>query len=131
MEEIPLSDKLFSSPDSDGGEEVIVGIHHSGIELQEGLNISLSRNYCANCRRKIHCYVKVNRETKEAIIHNTCKNTDCECKCKTHFACRMCGYLHPYGHTCTYVEPQKTINPKAEAAFQKIMDGWRGKKTSK
>lgn len=127
MEEISLSDEIFSPDNYNNAEETVIGIHHSGVELEEGLNISLSRNYCANCKRKIHCYVKVDRITKEAIIHNTCKNSDCACKCKTHFACRVCGYLHPYGHKCTFVEPVRKIDAKAEAAFQKIMDDWRKK----
>ena len=107
------------------GEEVIVGIHSSGIELEEGLNVSLTRNYCANCRRKIHCYVKVDRDTKEAIVHNTCKSPDCECKCKTHFACRQCGSLHPYGMKCNRIEPERKIDPKAEAEFQKMLEGFK------
>ncbi|GEM_PF-3092530 len=107
------------------GEEEIVGVHASGIELQEGMNISLARNYCANCKRKIHCYVKVDRETREATIHNTCKNQECECKCKTHYACKQCGYLHPYGQKCNRIEPERITNPEEDAAFERIMKEWQ------
>lgn len=113
------------------GEEVIVGVHSSGIVLEEGLNTSLSRNYCSNCKRKTHCYVQVNRQTKEAIVHNTCTIKNCECKCKTHYACKRCGYLHPYGQKCNRIETERKINPKADAAFQKIMDSWREDQDSK
>ena len=105
-------------------EETIVGVHTSGIELQEGLNTSLSRNYCANCKRKIHCFVKVDRTTNEAIIHNTCKSQECKCKCKTHYACKKCGYLHPYGEKCNRTEPQRVPDPRAEAEFKKLMKQW-------
>lgn len=107
------------------GEEVVVGVHASGIELVEGLNTSNSRNYCSNCKRKIHCYVKVDRETKEAIIHKTCKSDDCECKCRTHFACKQCGYLHPYGTKCDRLEIERKSNPKSEAVFDELMEKWK------
>jgi len=113
------------------GDEVIVGVHASGIVLEEGLNVSLSRNYCSNCKRKTHCHVEVDRDTNEAIIYNSCTHTKCECRCKTHFACKRCGYLHPYGHKCTHIETERKIDPKADAEFQKIMDGWKKDQTSK
>lgn len=105
--------KDFPVPSLDG-EETVVGVHASGITLHEGLNTSNSRNYCANCKRKIHCYVKIDRETKEAIIHKTCKNDDCECKCRTHYACKQCGYLHPYGMDCDRKEEERAFNPEAD-----------------
>jgi len=107
-----------------GGEETIVGIHTSGVELEEGLNTSISRNYCSNCRKKIHCYVKVDKNTKQAEIHITCKSSDCECKCRTHFACKKCGYLHPYGIKCNYVEREPHYSSESDAVFEKLMKDW-------
>ena len=107
------------------GDETIVGVHHSGIQLEEGVNTSGGRYYCTNCRKKIHCYVKVDKETKEARVHNTCKDKICECKCKTHYACRQCGYLHPYGEKCNKVEVEKIPDPEAEKEFQELMDKWK------
>jgi len=107
------------------GEETVVGVHHSGIQLQEGRNISNSRYYCTNCTKKIHCYVKVDRETHEAKVHNTCKDKICECKCKTHYACRECGYLHPYGQKCHNIEIEPKISPNSDTIFNKIMSDWR------
>lgn len=116
--------KDFPIPSLDG-DETVVGVHASGVVLEEGLNTSNSRNYCSNCKKKIHCYVKVNKNTKEAKIHITCKSPDCECKCKTHFACKKCGYLHPYGQKCNYVESEPHFSPEDDVEFEKLMDGWR------
>lgn len=112
------------------GDEVVVGVHASGIILEEGINTSLSRNYCTNCKRKTHCYVKVDRKTKEAIVHNTCTKKECECKCKTHYACKQCGHLHPYGHKCNRPEIEKKSNPKDDALFEELLAGWRKKDKS-
>lgn len=117
-------------PEFSGTEETIVGVHHSGVELQEGLNTSTRRNLCANCRRNTHCYVKIDKDTHEAVVHNTCKDKICECKCKTHYSCRICGYLHPYGSKCDREEIERKLNPKADAEFEKFMKGWR-KETDK
>ena len=107
-------------------EEQIVGRHESGIELQEGSNTSLSRNYCANCKRKIHCYVKVDRETQEAKVNITCKSGDCECKCRTHFACKNCGMLHPYDTKgCNKIEPQLVKNSESDREIDEINASWR------
>ena len=106
-------------------EEIVVGVHESGIELYEGMNVSLSRNYCANCRRKTHSYVEVDRETGEAKLHITCTNKECACKCKTHYACKQCGYLHPYNQKCTHKYAEKNTSPESDAEFTKIMDAWR------
>jgi hypothetical protein len=122
--------KDFPAPSLDG-EETVVGVHSSGIMLEEGLNTSLSRNHCSNCRRKTHCYVEVNRKTREAIIHNTCTKKECECKCKTHFACKQCGSLHPYGQKCDRVEPKKLSNSKNDEEFDKIMNEYRKKQEEK
>lgn len=103
------------------GEETIVGVHHSGIELQEGSNTSISRYYCSNCKKKIHCYVKVDKNTKEAVVHNTCKSPDCECKCKTHYACKECGSLHPYGIDCNRRDaPLTAPNSKTDKLIDEI-----------
>lgn len=121
----PIPDSSFDS------EEIVIGIHSSGVQLEEGLNTSNSRNYCSNCKKKIHCFVKVDRETKEAIIHKTCKSSDCACKCRTHFACKQCGYLHPYGQKCNRTEILKKIDPKSDEEFNKIMDEWREEQDAK
>jgi len=121
--EFPSSDE-----DNEKDEEIIgvhTGLHASGIELQEGLNTSTSRNYCPNCKRNIHCFVKIDKETKEAIVHKTCRNNDCECKCKTHYSCRECGYLHPYGQKCNRPEIETKIDPKSDEIFNKIISDWR------
>lgn len=128
MEEIPLSEEF------DEKEEIIgvhTGLHASGIELQEGLNTSISRNYCSNCKINIHCFVKIDKETKEAIVHKTCRNVDCECKCKTHYSCRDCGYLHPYGQKCNRDEIETKIDPKSDAIFDKIISDYRKSQESK
>jgi hypothetical protein len=106
-------------------EEIVVGRHVSGIILEEGLNTNTGRAYCSNCRRNIHCRVQIDKDTNEATIKMTCKNKECECKCKTHFACKRCGYLHPYGTTCSRVDAERQFDPKAEKAFQKLMDKWK------
>ncbi len=116
--------KDFSVPHIDG-DETVVGIHASGVVLEEGLNTSNSRNYCSNCKKKIHCYVKIDKNTKEAEIHITCKSSDCECKCRTHFACKKCGYLHPYGQKCNYMESEPHYTPEADTAFEELMKSWR------
>lgn len=114
---------------SSENEETVIGVHESGILLEEGLNTSYSRNYCTNCRRKTHCFVKIDRETKEAIIHKTCNNDTCECKCRTHFACKKCGHLHPYGQKCNYSQINTSErNPEDEERFQEIMENWRNLK---
>ena len=124
-----MSDDIYHPEDYNGKEESVIGVHTglhaSGIELQEGINTSISRNYCANCKRNIHCFVKIDKETKEAIVHKTCRNDDCECKCKTHYACRECGYLHPYGQKCNRTEIETKIDPKSNEIFNKIISDWR------
>ena len=106
-------------------EETVIGVHHSGIEFQEGMNVSISRNYCANCRRQVHCFVKIDRETKEVAIHDTCKNKECECKCRVCYVCKECGNLHPYGKPrCTRISVKKP-NVTSDKIFDKIMDDWR------
>ena len=131
-----MNENLYDPQNFDGKEEQVIGthtgLHVSGIELQEGLNTSTNSNYCANCRRNIHCYVKINKETHEAVIHKTCKSEDCECKCKTHYSCRQCGYLHPYGmNVCNRTEPKTKQDAKADAEFTKFMDDWRKEVDSK
>lgn len=124
-----MTKNLFDPKDFDGKDEEIVGVHTglhaSGIELQEGRNTSTNRNYCANCKRNIHCFVKIDRETREAIIHKTCRNDDCECKCKTHYACRICDRLHPYGTKCNKPENQIQLDPKNEELIAHINEEFR------
>lgn len=106
------------------GEETVVGVHSSGIVLEEGANTSGGRYYCTNCRKKIHCYVKVDRETNEAQVHNTCKDKICECKCKTHYACKICGYLHPYGEKCSRSQEDLPRNTQSEIALDELLATW-------
>lgn len=108
------------------GEEVVVGKHESGILLEEGMITGL-RNYCSKCKRNIHCHVVVNKETKEADVIMTCK-PDCECKCQTHYACKRCGHLHPYGTECTHIDEEPVRDPKAEEVFEELMEKWTKKK---
>jgi len=106
-------------------EEIIEGLHESGIILQEGLNISLSRSYCSNCKNQIHCSVKIDKETGEAKIHKTCTNNTCKCKCKTHYACKKCGRLHPYSMKCNNIEVETNPDKKSDEIFNKIIKEWR------
>ena len=106
------------------GEEVVVGRHESGIDLQEGMNTSVKRFYCTSCRADTHCFVTVDKETKKAEIHISCTNSNCQCKCKTHYACRNCGYLHPYGQNCDFKEHyiEQKIDPFIEDLNKKFRE---------
>ncbi len=108
-------------------DEVIIGLHHSGLILHEGANTSVGTSRCGKCNKKIHCYVTVDRDTAKAEFHNTCSVKDCECKCRTHYACKGCGHLHPYDKACNQVESKITINPENEKLFQELIDNWRKK----
>jgi hypothetical protein len=111
------------------GEEVVIGTHSSGVKLVEGDNTNNKRYYCGNCNRKIHCYVKVDSKTKEATIHKTCKNDDCECKCRTHYACKGCGYLHPYGELCNRKEkPAVAYNPDTDKLIEQLNKAYNERK---
>lgn len=111
------------------GEEVI-GVHKGDTQiLIEGINESHTRYYCSNCKRKIHCYIKLHPETNEPSIHYSCKTEDCQCKCRTHYSCKNCGHIHPHGQKCLSNETNPPINQEQEETFQKLMDSWReGKK---
>ena len=102
-------------------DEVIIGVHSSGVELVEGLNTSISRNYCTKCNHDIHCRVIVDRETKEAIIEKNCSNDSCRCSCRTKYPCRICGNLHFYGKKCNRVEIESVRNPEYDKLFQEII----------
>ena len=107
-------------------DDIVIGVHESGIELQEGLYTSTSRNYCPKCNKNTHCYVKVDRETNEAKIHKTCNNESCKCKCLTHYACKSCGMLHPYGvNSCTKNESESVKNSKSDEEINKINAEWK------
>lgn len=106
-------------------EETVVGVHHSGIKLEEGENTSNSTYRCSSCKKKIHCYVKVDRETGVAEVHNTCKDKICECKCKTHYSCKQCGYLHPYGMECNRKEIEPIRDPKNDTEWEKLLDSFK------
>jgi len=113
------------------GEETVVGVHSSGIQLEEGVNTSGGRYYCSNCKRKIHCYVTIDRETHEAKVHNTCKDKICECKCRTHYACKICGYLHPYGTKCDRPLEERTTTLKDDKAWEELLASFKVKDKKK
>lgn len=103
-------------------DEVVIGVHESGIMLEEGMNTG-GRSYCANCKRNVHCHVVVEKGKADVIF--TCRNDDCECKCRTHFACKRCGHLHPYGVKCDKVEEEPKRNSAADEEFDKLMEDWK------
>lgn len=104
-------------------EEEIIGVHGSGINLEEGRTQTF-KFYCTNCKRDIHSHVKVN-EGKASIIF-TCTNSNCQCKCKTHFECKKLGKLHLHGTKCNCIwDEERIINPGSERIFQELMEGWR------
>ena len=116
----------MSSETYDGREETVIGVHESGVQLVEGANTS-NRFYCGSCGKGIHCRVKIDPKTKKADFINTCTNTNCECRCKTHYSCKLCGYLHPYGmNICDYKEEEpKIISDEDEKAFEAINQSYR------
>ena len=113
------------------GDETIIGVHSSGIHLEEGTNTSSGRYYCTSCRNKIHCYVKVDRDTNEAIVHNTCKDKICECKCKTHYSCKKCGYLHSYGKECNKPKNNLSRDPKDVKKLDELLKSWNKSKSQR
>lgn len=106
-------------------DEVIVGLHESGLIFHEGLNISQSRSYCSHCKNKIHCFVKIDRETKEAEFNMSCTNNICRCNCRTHYACKQCGRLHPYAQKCNNIEIETKPSPESDIIFNKIISDWK------
>ena len=103
--------------------EVIIGVHHSGVILHEGENTSLGTSRCSKCSKKIHCYVTVDRDSNEAKFHDTCSNKDCECKCKTHYSCKICGHLHSYDQDCNRPDIEISSNSEHDELFEEIMSG--------
>jgi len=71
----------------------------------------------------IHSHVIVEKGKAEVIF--TRRNDDCECRCRTHFACKRCGYLHPYGVKCDRVVEEPKRNTAADEDFDKLMETWR------
>jgi len=116
------------SEDESWNEEVVVGRHESGIMLEEGM-ITGGRSYCGNCKRNVHSHVVVKGGKAEVVF--TCRNDDCECKCRTHFACKRCGYLHPYGEKCNRVVEEKKRDATADEKFNELMENWRESNDSK
>ena len=117
-----MTNKDFPT-DFNGREETVVGVHQgTGVELVEGMNTSLSRYYCTNCRRKIHCFVKVDKKTGEATFKNNCKDKECECRCTTHYVCKLCGHLHPYDQkVCNApTEEERKPTPELDALIEKL-----------
>ena len=106
-------------------EEIVIGRHESGILLEEGM-ITGGRNYCANCKRNVHCHVVVNDGKAEVIM--TCKNNDCECKCRTHYACKRCGHLHAYGTECTHSDEEIIHSAESDKIFEEWVEKWTKKK---
>ncbi|MCY4489863.1 MAG: hypothetical protein OXC46_00170 [Thaumarchaeota archaeon] len=81
--------------------EEIVGKAGIYDNLEGGSDPFGSRFRCPNCRGgsgtkkfPLHCKV-VNGEPKI-----TCNNKECNCPCRTHYACKSCGHLHAYGSKC-------------------------------
>lgn len=110
------------SEDSPFEEEVVIGVHESGMVLEEGL-ITGGRSYCANCRRNVHCHVLVDDGKAEIVM--TCKNDSCECRCRTHFACKKCGHLHPYGSECTHKDDERMTTSESDKNFEELMEKWK------
>ena len=102
------------------GEEQVVAVHSSGVKLVEGMNTNLSRYYCSNCKKKIHCYITIDKETQEATIHDTCKDKECECKCRTHYACKNCGHLHAIGELCNFKYEPAPVSKETDDLIEKI-----------
>ena len=102
--------------------ETTIGVHESGIKLIEGEHIG-NTFHCANCNKNIHCHVKV--EKKKAEIIMTCNNDLCSCKCRTHYACKICGYLHWYGIMCNREDKKTTPSKESDDAFDQIIGNWR------
>jgi len=104
-------------------DETVIGVYGSGIDLEEGRTPNF-RFFCTNCKRDIHSHVKVDDGKAEIIF--TCTNSNCQCKCKTHFECKTLGKLHPYGTKChCLLDEERTINKKDEEKFQELMKNWR------
>ena len=125
-----MADDGFSSLQVPGlsNEEVIVGRHTgSGVELVEGANNSRVRFLCSSCKKKIHCRVKIDKKTKEAVIINTCKDPQCECRCQTHYECKTCGHLHPYDQLeCDRDEAARVkYSDASNAEIEHIMNQFR------
>ena len=125
-----LTDDGFSSIQVPGlsNEETVIGRHTgSGVELVEGANNSRVRFLCPSCKKKIHCRVKIDKKTKEATIIKTCKDAACECRCRTHYECKICGHLHPYDQLeCDRDEAARVkYSAASNAEIAEIMDQFR------
>ena len=74
----------------------------------------------------MHCFVTVDRKTNEAVFHDLCtKNQPCDCRCKTHYSCRDCGYLHPYQNPCDRSETVPSKNTKSDKQINDINTQWK------
>lgn len=108
----------------DGRDETVIGTASgTGIKLVEGANSQRRKYYCTTCSKKIHCYVTVDKKTKEAVFHDKCKNQECECRCRTHYECISCGLLHPHGQTyCTAQKDpmERKPNPELDALIDRL-----------
>jgi len=113
------------STSNDDDRETTVGTHTGTQTLESGDMAFSGRNYCSNCGKRppktpIHCYVN---SQGESIVR--CKSNDCECLCRTHYSCKICTRLHPYGSKCNLPKLEKTSNPSSDAIFNKIISDWR------
>ena len=91
--------------------------HKSGIDLQISQAPS-STFRCSNCeKKKIHSYVG----SDGPVVR--CSHKDCECKCKTHYACKQ-GRLHPYGSDCTCTDTDELVLGRS-ATVEALNAEWR------
>ena len=80
--------------------EEILGKSGENQTLEGGADPFGSRFRCPNCRGggekklPIHCKVVAG----EPVI--SCNNKECNCPCRTHYACKSCGHLHEYRTKC-------------------------------
>ncbi|MCY4490003.1 MAG: hypothetical protein OXC46_00895 [Thaumarchaeota archaeon] len=86
--------------------DTIIGKAADHITLEGGSDPFGSRFRCGNCRggaagsRKLPLHCKV--IAGEPKIN--CNNDKCNCPCRTHYACKSCGHLHPYEKKCNIVQ---------------------------
>jgi len=115
----------FPEPKKEDNGEITIGTHTGNQMLESGDMAFNGRNYCSNCGKRppktpIHCYVN---SQGEAIVR--CKSNDCECLCRTHYSCKICTHLHPYGQRCNIFEIGSQPNSQSDAIFNKIISDWQ------
>ena len=92
-------------------------------ELQEGADPFGRRFRCSRCqggatkKLPLHCKVVAGE------IQINCSNDDCNCPCRTHYACRSCGHLHPYGKDCDVRKVELSpVTPEMQKAIEMVND---------